>query len=70
MYKVVYNGMSETSYKVIRDFKDLKDENIIYRVGDTFPQKGRKNPSKARIKELSSDKNAHKAPIIEEVKED
>ena len=62
--------MSETSYRVIRDFKDLKDEEIIYRVGDLYPTDGRKKPTKARIKELSGDKNAHGAPIIEEVKED
>lgn len=62
--------MSETSYKVVRAFKDLKDENTIYSVGEAYPKEGRKKPSKARLKELSSDKNAHGAPIIEEVKED
>jgi calcineurin-like phosphoesterase family protein len=60
--------MSETSYKVIRAFKDLKDEDIIYNVGDMYPKDGRKKPTKTRIKELSGDKNAHGAPIIEEVK--
>lgn len=70
MDKVVYNGMEGTNYEVIRDFKDLKDENIIYRVGDVYPKEGRKKPSKARIKELTGDKNAHKAPIVKEIKEE
>lgn len=57
-------------YKVIRPFKDLKDSERIYHVGDTYPHEDAKAPTKARIKELMSEKNAHKAPIIEEVKED
>jgi hypothetical protein len=57
-------------YTVIRPFKDLKDDERIYHVGDVYPHEEAKTPTKARIKELLGEKNAHKAPIIEEVKED
>lgn len=37
-------------------FKDLKDNNHIYRKGDVYPREGLE-PTKERIKELSSKKN-------------
>lgn len=55
-------------YKVIVRFKDLKDGNHVYNVGDEFPRVGAK-ASKKRINELASDANRRKIPLIEEVEE-
>lgn len=39
------------AYKVIASFKDKKDDKYLYKIGDTFPRKG-KRPTKARKEEL------------------
>lgn len=52
-------------YIVIEDFKDLKDGGHMYYAGDHYPA-GDKKPSAARIKELSSNKNKRKTPLIRE----
>ncbi|MFL0495723.1 hypothetical protein [Priestia megaterium] len=54
-------------YKVIRDFKDLQDNNHIYRVGDKYPRGGR--AKNERIKELSGYDNKCKVTLIEEVED-
>jgi len=56
-------------YKVIERFKDLKDNNYIYNVGDKFPRKG-KRVAKARIAELSGSDNRRGRPVIEEIEEE
>lgn len=56
-------------YKVLKAFKDLKDDNYRYEVGDTYPRTGAK-PSAKRIAELSSDTNKLGTPLIEEIKEE
>ena len=56
-------------FKVIKHFTDLQDEGYAYSVGDEFPRKGKK-VSKARLEELSSDKNKRHTPLIEEVAEE
>lgn len=55
------------AYRVIRHFYDLNDSGCEYNVGDSFPRKGL-TVSGARLKELSTDKNRLKAPVIQEVK--
>ena len=55
-------------YKVIKSFYDLKDNNHVYHVGDTFPHNGVEVDAE-RIAELSSDKNLQGAPLIEEISE-
>ena len=55
-------------YKVIKSFYDLKDNNHVYSVGDTFPHNGVEVGAE-RIAELSSDKNLQGVPLIEEVVE-
>ncbi|MCM3454407.1 hypothetical protein M3685_10670 [Heyndrickxia oleronia] len=55
-------------YKVINDFRDKENNNIIYRKGDTYPVEGYK-PSKKRITELSKEHPEHRLVFIEEVKE-
>lgn len=48
-------------------FRDLQDNDHIYRVGDKYPRKGR--VAKARIDELSSTDNKIGKPLIEEINE-
>ena len=55
-------------YKVIKPFYDLKDNNHVYSVGDTFPHDG-VDVGAERIAELSSYKNLQGVPLIEEVVE-
>ena len=55
-------------YKVIKPFYDLKDNNHVYSVGDTFPRNGVEAGAE-RVAELSSDKNLQGVPLIEEVAE-
>lgn len=55
------------SYKVIHYFTDLQDFNHPYKVGDIFPRLGLK-VSEERLKELSSNKNKQKKPLIQLVK--
>lgn len=55
-------------YRVIKDFKDLRDGNHVYREGDIYPRKGR--PKKARVEELLGSENKRGEPLIEEVVED
>ena len=49
-------------------FEDAQDEHRPYNPGDVYPRSGL-NPSKQRIKELSSDENIRGIPLIAEVKE-
>lgn len=53
-------------YEVIVAFKDLQDTGHRYSVGDTFPREG-VEVSQGRIKELSSNRNLRKTPLIKEV---
>ncbi|MFL1998356.1 hypothetical protein VYF65_004156 [Lysinibacillus irui] len=55
-------------YKVIYMFRDLQDNDHIYKVGDKYPRKGR--VAKARIEELSSTDNKIGVPLIKEINED
>lgn len=54
-------------YVVIYDrFKDLEDNEYIYKKGDTYPHEGLE-PSKERIKELSTKKNKIGEILIKKV---
>ena len=55
-------------YKVIKSFTDMKDNNHVYSVGDTFPHNGVEVDGE-RIAELQSDKNRLGVPLIEEAAE-
>ena len=55
-------------YKVIVGFRDLRDGNHVYQPGDEFPRAGLQVDAE-RLKELSSDKNRRKTPLIKEVTE-
>lgn len=58
-------------YKVIKKFKDLKDNDHIYEVDDIYPRKDIKleDISHKRIKELTTKKNKIGEILIEEIKE-
>lgn len=56
-----------SKYVVIQDFKDLQDNDHIYRVGDEYPRSGR--TKKARVDELASENNKIGQPLIKEVGE-
>lgn len=53
------------SYKVIKDFTDLQDNNHIYRAGDKFPRDGA-DVAQDRLEELASKRNKRKEALIEE----
>lgn len=54
-------------YKVVKAFTDLTDRHV-YSVGDKFPHAD-VDISEDRIKELSTDANAHGEPLIKAVKQ-
>lgn len=54
------------SYKVIKSFTDLQDNNFLYNEGDTFPRKGF-NVLPSRINELSTSENRRGEPLIVEI---
>lgn len=56
-------------YKVIEFFRDLKDNNHAYHVGDIFPHNGME-VSEDRLKELSTDANKRHKPLIAKVEEE
>lgn len=55
-------------YKVIQYFTDLQDRGYAYKVGDIFPRPG-KSVNDARIKELSTNANKRKQPLIAKIEE-
>ena len=55
-------------YKAIKQFTDLQDNGHRYNPGDIYPREGLE-VSKARITELSTDRNRRHEPMIEAVKE-
>lgn len=56
------------AYEVIKKFKDLKDDNYIYNVGDRFPRKN-KRVSPKRYAELAGSDNKIGRPVIKKVEE-
>ena len=59
----------EEKYKVICSFKDLEDNEHIYIANkDIYPREGLE-PTKKRIKELSSTKNKIGKVLIEKIEE-
>jgi len=56
------------SYRVVKYFTDLQDNDYAYHVGDKFPHDGM-TVSEERLIELSSDKNRRGTPLIEKVEE-
>lgn len=50
-------------YEVVVSFRDLMNDNHLYRVGDTYPVSGYK-PTKARIDALANGKNSYNMVFI------
>lgn len=50
-------------YKVVHKFRDLKDNEYIYNVGDIYPRHG-VTVSKERLNELKTNKNKIGIPLI------
>lgn len=59
-------------YKVIKRFKDLKDNDHIYEENDVYPRAGVKleDIPQKRIKELTTKKNKIGKILIEEIEEE
>jgi hypothetical protein len=53
-------------FKANTRFKDLEDKGHIYNAGDPYPREGYE-PTKVRIKNLSSKNNKEKKPVITQV---
>lgn len=53
-------------YIVIRSFRDLSDNDRLYKVGDKYPAKGEK-PTKARVRELLNGTNKNGKVYLKEV---
>jgi hypothetical protein len=56
-------------FEVVRAFRDAKNDNHFYKVGDEYPVAGASKPSKARIEELAKGKNKYGKVYIKEVAE-
>lgn len=56
-------------YKVLHTFRD-KNTKHTYNPGDEYPHVDVSKVSKKRVKELSTDQNAKKKPLIEEIPEE
>lgn len=57
-----------STYKVIRYFTDLQDNDHAYNVGDTFPREGM-TVKQSRLDELAGNSNKQGRPLIEAVAE-
>lgn len=53
-------------YKVVKRFTDLRDNNYLYAVGDTYPRKGVDIDSN-RVEVLASNRNKLGVPLIVEI---
>lgn len=56
------------TYKVIKYFTDLQDDDYEYHEGDVYPRDGKK-VSEERLTELSTNTNRQGTPLIERVQE-
>lgn len=56
-------------FEVVRAFRDAKNDNHFYKVGDEYPVAGASKLSKARIEELAKGKNKYGKVYIKEVAE-
>lgn len=54
-------------YEVIHDFKDLQDNNKIYRIGELYPKPANKKIEEERILELLTSENKLGKSVIKEV---
>lgn len=53
-------------FKVVRSFRDLQDDDTLYKVGDKYPRKGYQ-PTEKRIAELLGKRNRIGESLIKEI---
>ncbi|AMY05055.1 MULTISPECIES: hypothetical protein [Staphylococcus] len=56
-------------YEVTNTFKDLQDNNKLYKKGQTFPRPTNKKIEEERILELLSSENRQKKQLIKKVED-
>ncbi|CDQ17942.1 hypothetical protein [Halobacillus karajensis] len=64
----VKTAMAKAKYEVIESFRDLEEDKEYFK-GDRFPKPANKRVSEERLKELSSESNKAKRPLIKKVEE-
>lgn len=52
------------AYKVIKDFKDLRDNGYEYKSGDTYPRSGKADEARAKHLMIPT---SQRGPLLEEV---
>lgn len=57
------------SYRVVKYFTDLQDDEHVYHVGDAYPRDG-VDVTDSRVKELLGDENLQGQPLIEKVNDE
>lgn len=55
-------------FEVVRSFRDLQDDNKLYKVGDKYPRKGYE-PTEKRIAELLGKRNKIGESLIKEIED-
>ncbi|UXR74946.1 MULTISPECIES: hypothetical protein [unclassified Staphylococcus] len=61
--------MSMAKYEVLKTFKDLQDNDKLYKKGNTFPRPANKKVDEERILELSSSDNRQRKPLIKKIED-
>ena len=61
------NETEKKQYVVVHAFKDLQDNNTVYKAKDIYPRRSDYVPDNDRLEELLSDKNKQGRPVIKEV---
>lgn len=56
-------------YEVTHTFKDLQDNNKLYKKGQTYPRPTNKKIEEERILELTSSENRQKKQLIKKVED-
>ncbi|WP_394356345.1 hypothetical protein [Staphylococcus delphini] len=56
-------------YEVLKTFKDLQDNDKLYKKGNKFPRPANKKIDEERILELSSSDNRQRKPLIKKIED-
>ncbi|MFH0717383.1 hypothetical protein WMC59_11380 [Staphylococcus delphini] len=61
--------MLMAKYEVLKTFKDLQDNDKLYKKKNTFPRPANKKIDEERILELSSSDNRQRKPLIKKIED-
>ncbi|UXS22852.1 hypothetical protein MUA33_05420 [Staphylococcus delphini] len=61
--------MLMAKYEVLKTFKDLQDNDKLYKKGNKFPRPANKKIDEERILELSSSDNRQRKPLIKKIED-